>query len=318
MNLRFSILVPCKRVDGYAAECISHCRDLQYTDFEILVSPDVRNGSDPAGVKVVPSGEVGPAAKRDMMADEATGELLAFIDDDAYPSRVWLKAAAKHFEREEVAAVVGPAVTPSSDGLLQRCSGHVYSSIMGTGSHRYRYILGRQREVDDFPSCNFIMRKSVFKQIGGFSTSYWPGEDTKLCMDITDGLKKKIVYDPDVLVYHHRRKLFLPHLMQVWSYAVHRGYFAKKFRRNSLRMSYFLPSLLVIGVIGGIPLTLLHPVLEWGYLAVVGTYVIAVLISSLERRDLMTLPLVSLGTVATHFTYGVGFIWGLLTRDLKA
>ena len=318
MNPRFSILVPCKRVDDYATECISHCQDLQYADFEILVSPDVRNGSDPAGVKVVPSGEIGPAAKRDMMAGEATGELLAFIDNDAYPSKAWLKAAAKHFEREEVAAVVGPAVTPSSDRLLQRCSGHVYSSFMGSGSHRYRYISGRQREVDDFPSCNFIMRKSVFKQIGGFSTSYWPGEDTKLCMDITDGLKKKIVYDPDVLVYHHRRKLFLPHLKQVWSYAVHRGYFAKKFRRNSLRMSYFLPSLLVIGVIGGIPLTLLHPVLEWGYLAVVGTYVIAVLISSLERHDLMTLPLVSLGTVATHFTYGVGFIWGLLTRDLKA
>ncbi len=317
MKPRFSILVPCKGINDYAKECLKYCKNLDCPDFEILISPDTHNGSDPAGVKVVPSGETGPAAKRDMMADEATGELLAFIDDDAYPSKGWLKAAAKHFEREEVAAVVGPAITPSSDGLLQRSSGHVYSSVMGSGSHRYRYIPGRQREVDDYPSCNFIMRKSVFKQVGGFSTSYWPGEDTKLCMDVAHGLKKKIIYDPDVLVYHHRRKLFRPHLKQVWSYAIHRGYFVKKFGRNSLKVSYFLPSLLVIGIIGGIPLAVIHPVLEFGYVAALGAYLLAVLVSSLERRDLKVLPLVFLGTVFTHFTYGVGFAKGLLTRDLK-
>ena len=317
MSLRVSVTIPCKQINGYARECIEQCQALDYPDFEILVSPDSEISISLPGVKILPSGAVGPAEKRDLMAIQASGELLAFIDDDAYPVRTWLKEAVKHFEQQQVAAVVGPAVTPGSDSLLQKGSGGVYTSFMGSGTNRFRYIPMGQRTVDDYPSCNFIIRKSVFEQLGGFSTSYWPGEDTKLCMEVTNELHKSIVYDPKVLVYHHRRELFLPHLRQVWSYAVHRGYFAKRFGRTSLRISYFLPSLFVLGAVCGIGLSFLHPAVKLAYVSAIALYAVMVLISSLEQRNVRIAPLVYLGTVLTHVTYGIGFIKGLLTRDLK-
>lgn len=317
MNSPVSIVIPCKEINDYARECIQYCQALDYPDFEIIVSPDLDTDIQLSNVTVIPSGPVGPAEKRDLMANHANGELIAFIDDDAYPEKYWLKEAAKHFDDQEVAAVAGPAVTPSNDNILQKSSGWVYSSFTGGGSHRYRYIPGGQREVDDYPSCNFIVRKSIFDKLGGFSTSYWPGEDTKLCMEITNKLHKKIIYDPEVLVYHHRRELFIPHLKQIWNYAVHRGYFVKKFPQTSLRVSYFLPSILSIGIILGIPLSFVHPVLMMVYLITLATYLLIVIASSLEARDIRAILLVSLGIISTHLIYGIGFIKGLLTRVLE-
>ena len=46
---------------------------------------------------------------------------------------------------------------------------------------------------------------------------YWPGEDILMCMFAArDGAR--IVYDPAILVYHHRRSAFAAHLRQVWAY----------------------------------------------------------------------------------------------------
>ncbi len=313
---RVSIVIPCKEIDNYARESIEHCLALDYPDFEILLLPDSEPEFHHPQVKVLPTGAMGPAEKRDLATNHASGEILAFIDDDAYPAVHWLKEAVKHFVHDEVAAVGGPAVTPPSDGLLQKASGLVYSSFLSSGSLRARYTPRKQREVEDHPSCNFIIKKSVFQQLGGFSTFFWPGEDTKLCLEITNKLRKKIIYDPKVLVYHHRRKLFIPHLKQLWGYSVHRGYFAKKFPQTSFKPSYLLPSLFCLGLLFGSVASLFNPVVKLIFLSALGVYLLLALLSSLQSKEIEAIPLVFLGIIFTHLTYGIGFIRGLLTWRL--
>ncbi|MBQ5511265.1 MAG: hypothetical protein IIT94_09040, partial [Prevotella sp.] len=77
------------------------------------------------------------------------------------------------------------------------------------------------------------------------------GEDTLLCEDIVYGQGKRLVYDPWAIVYHHRRRLFGPHLRQLGRYAFHRGYFVKKSPKTSFKLSYFVPSLFVLGLVAG-------------------------------------------------------------------
>ncbi len=212
-RVRVSIIIPVKADNANLRQCVEECLALDYPDFEILVLPDhpIHELDDP-GVKCIPTGSVGPAEKRNEGMRHSDAALLAFIDDDAYPARNWLKNAVRHFDDEQIAAVGGPAVTAEHDGLRQKAGGLVYSSLMGGGSYRYRCVPQRQREVDDYPSCNLVVRRSVMERVGGFQTSFWPGEDTALCVDITKHLGKKIMYDPEVLIYHHRRPLFLLHL----------------------------------------------------------------------------------------------------------
>ena len=314
---KVSVIIPLKADNAYIRETLDHLRRVDYPDFEVLVLPDepVDWGD---GVRVVPTGPVGPAAKRDLALDHATGDILAFLDDDAYPTRDWLAYAVRHFDDPSVAAVGGPAVTPEPDSPMQKASGHVYASLLGGGNYAYRYVAQSPREVDDYPTCNLLVRRVDFEAVGGFDTRFWPGEDTKLCLDLTQRLGKKIVYAPGAVVYHHRRALFGPHLRQVRSYALHRGYFAKRFPETSLRLSYFLPTLLVLGLVGGALLSVLLPALLPLYGVGVGLYLVAALVSAaLTSRSLVWTPVVAAGIVATHVVYGIWFPIGLLTPMLS-
>jgi len=277
------------------------------------------------GVTVIPSGAVGPSVKRDLCASRANGEILAFLDDDAYPAEGWLEAAAEAFEDPEVAGLGGPAVTPPHDSVARWASGLVYASMLAGGPYAYRYMPLPARQVDDYPTCNLLVRKSVMQEIGGFGTEFWPGEDTVACLKITHQLKKRMLYDPRVLVYHHRRDVYRGHLKQVNSYALHRGYFVKKFPETSLRPSYFAPSLLLLGVALG-----WLPALAWGawgrlWLAGLGLYAALVALESLrmglgapqEKRGLKLFWLTASGIAVTHLSYGWHFLRGLTASRLN-
>jgi len=267
-------------------------------------------------VKVIPTGILSPAEKRDMAVKHTKGEILAFLDDDTYPKEDWLKEAVKRFKNADIAAVGGPAITPAEDSPRQKASGEIFASVTTSGAYAYRYRPSKERFVDDYPSCNFLVRKSVMDELGGFKTSFWPGEDTKLCLDITKKLKKKILYDPQVLVWHHRRELFLPHLRQIINYAIHRGYFVKKYPETSARITYFLPSFFVLWMyIAGVA-SLFWPLLRAVYLAILLIYLLTVLIFSIIPKKPKIVHLIFLGMIMTHFAYGVFFIKGLLSSKM--
>lgn len=316
-----SVIIPVKRINDYVRETTRHLEVINYDNFEVIVLPDEADKTDvlSADVRVIATGPMGPAEKRDKGSEYASGEILAFLDDDAFPRNDWLVNAVRHFMRPEVGAVAGPGVTPDNDSIMKKASGAVYSSHLGSGSLIYRYIPRTIREVDDFPSVNLLVRKDLFKQIGGFDTTFWPGEDTKLCMDIVNA-RNKIIYDPDVFVWHHRRKLFGPHLQQVANYALHRGFFAKKYPKTSRRPTYFIPALFVLGLLGGPFAAVYGGPLFWIYLVVEGGYLIVLLFAALwagimngsGRVGVLVMP----GILSTHLIYGAFFIRGFMTSDL--
>ena len=330
---KVSIIIAVGKWNSNLDECLKYCREVVYPSYEIIVLPDDYSGNPPDKVIIIPTGKTSPGAKRDIGAENSTGEILAFLDDDTYPVRDWLSKAVEIFVNDQsVGSVGGPAVTPPNDDLSQQASGLVYSSWLVGGTYRYRYVPQARREVDDYPTCNLLVRKDVFDTLGGFDTHFWPGEDTKLCLEIVRKLNKKIIYDPGVLVYHHRRKLFHPHLKQVWNYGLHRGHFVKRFPETSFRLSYFLPSLWVLGVLFGWIGYFIHPLLGTIYLGVIVFYLLMALftalsvdvseadISKTKHYDLSSqIKLrwdVFWGLLVTHFVYGLWFLRGLLVSKL--
>jgi hypothetical protein len=201
---------------------------------------------------------------------------------------------------------------------MQKASGAILASRIAMGRLADRYAPAKVRGDDDLPTCNLLVRRGVVDRLGGFNVDFWPGEDTHLCLQITRGLGLKMIYAPDVVVYHHRRALFRPHLRQIWAYGLHRGFFAKRYPETSRRLLYFAPSMLVVGLILGIPLAFMNPILGAVFVAVVLVYLAVCLFEGLRLRSLKLIPLVFSGLILTHLTYGVAFLKGLLVRRLKA
>ncbi len=310
-----SIIIPCKNIDNYTRECIEYCKRLDNADFEIILLPDYATEII-EGVKTIVTGAVSPGTKRNIGVNNSGGEFCAFIDNDAYPRSDWLTRALKYFEDPEVGGVGGPGLTPEADGFMQKAGGYVLSSFM-VGNLSSRYKTKSCFESDDIHSCNFIARKTVVEAAGGWNEKYWPGEDTLMCLAIKK-LGKKLVESSDVVVYHHRRSLFKPHLRQVSRFGEHRGFFVKKFPENSVKLTYFFPSLLVSSFLAGILISLLFPFFADVLLVGVAVYLVSSLIAAaLQVRNAKLLFSVWLGIIVTHIIYGSYFLSGLIKRDLK-
>jgi len=309
-----SIIIPVKKNNRFLEECVDNCLKIDYPFYEIIILPDEMLGVyNDKRIRVISTGNTLPAAKRDIGAENANGEILAFLDDDTYPCEGWLKQAVLNFSDDSIACVCGPAVTPKNEPLLNKAGGLVFESFIVSGPARFRYLPLKKRFTDDFPSCNFLIRKNVFHKIGGFKTKFWPGEDTVLCMEVVYNLRKKIIYDPLVLVYHHRRQLFARHTSQVANYAKHRGYFLKRYPKNSFKLGYFIPSLIVLTLLFCLFLAMFINV---NFFYVWLAYFSVVLLFSLNK-DPRLLFYVFIGTILTHFAYGINFISGILAKKLK-
>ena len=325
-----SVVIACPGDSWMLRECLAGLAAQTYRNFEVIVLPDgldqtsnIQHPTSTLQLTLLPNGKVRPAEKRNLGIRAAKGEIVAFIDDDAYPDVHWLEYAVKYFGEPTIGGVGGPGVTPPNDGFRARAGGRVYDNPLVSGSYRYRYRAGGvRRDVDDYPSCNLFVRKDLLDSFGGYRTDFWPGEDTLLCKDIVDA-GRRIVYDPWVIVNHHRRALFGAHLRQLGRYAFHRGYFVKRYPSNSRHLAYFVPSAFVLYLLLGVPaaaalLSLGRPGTLQGLaglllLAPLALYAALVLLTTLARNPFMWL-LTAAGVVATHVCYGVQFVRGLCAR----
>ncbi|MEI7945651.1 MAG: glycosyltransferase [bacterium] len=313
-----SVVIVCPAPSPYLTECLNALANQTYPHFEVIVLPDelASLGNFPFPLQVIPTGKTRPAEKRNQGIQKAKGEIVAFLDDDAYPVATWLEHAVKYFTLPDVGGVGGPGVTPPGDPFMAQAGGRVYANALVSGNFRYRYVGDRVRsQVDDVPSCNLFVRRETLLAINGYRTDFWPGEDTILCIDIVFGQKKRIIYDPWVVVCHHRRPLFGPHLRQIGRYALHRGHFAKRFPSTSLRFSYLIPTFFVLGILIGLPLAFLHPWLFTTYFGVLALYGIITLVSSFSLSPALWF-MTWLGVMATHIVYGIRFLMGLLSRRM--
>lgn len=315
--MKFSIIIPVKEINDYILKFVPIILKQTEKDFEIIILPNkYENPFNNKKIKIIESGEVGPAKKRDIGAREAKGEILAFIDDDAYPDKNWLQKARKIFENKDIDALGGPNLTPPNSNYFQKLSGNVLASFFISGPTYFRYKKAEKREIDDFPSCNLFVRRNKFLKLGGFDTKFWPGEDTKLCLEIKK--QGRIIYDPEVIVFHHRRKDLQGYIKQIFSYSKHRGFFARNRDENSYKLSYFIPSLFVIGLIFGGILSLFSNWINNLYLLTLLVYSLIMIIQAIKLEEIKNIiPFFILGLI-THIVYGVGFLKGFFIKELKS
>src|SRR5437764_13334622 len=90
----------------------------------------------------------------------ATGEIVAYVEDDAYPDPQWLTYLAGAFARCSHVGIGGPNIAPFGDGAIAEC----VARALGGPTH----ILLTDDEAEHIPGCNMAFRKSALEAVGGF------------------------------------------------------------------------------------------------------------------------------------------------------
>jgi glycosyltransferase involved in cell wall biosynthesis len=321
--IKYTFVIPVKEINEYIRQSIPKVLGIGRNDFEILIYPDESTEEVWPKTRQISSGRIGPAAKRNLALRDAKGDILIFIDDDAFPAKNFLDILEKDFSQKNIAATGGPAITPKENKFWQKVSGATFLSPLSGGfPERYR-PMGRKKFVNDWPSVNLSIRKNTFSEIGGFACEFWPGEDTKLGYDLLTQKNSRILYDPELVVYHHRREGLWKHVQQVSSYGLHRGFFAKKYPQTSRNWRYFMPSLFFLFIVAGGMASFFSANIFYLYIFGWSVYFVAILnafydIWKHEKNILITLA-ASYYIFLTHVFYGVRFIQGFVfTRELKS
>src|SRR4030095_15773994 len=128
---------------------------------------------------------------------EAKGEIVAYIDDDAYPDPHWLTYIAATFMRTPHVGIGGPNLPPPGDGAVADC----VANAPGGPIH----VLLSDTEAEHIPGGNMAFRKTGLQAIGGFDPQFrTAGDDVDICWRLQQQ-GWTIGFSPAAMVWHHRR-----------------------------------------------------------------------------------------------------------------
>ena len=314
---KVSIIIPFKELNKHVNKCIEKCLELDYNNYDIILLPDEAINTNSPKTKVIVTGKVHPSIKRNLAVSKTDSEFIASIDSDAYPDKDWLKNAIPFFKDQNIGAVGGPNSIPKDASLLEKAAIHIIYSKLGLDSaYRIKKYNNKGYECRELASSNLIFRKNVLEKVHGYKHTLPTGEDSMISFDIRKS-GKLIIYSSDVKVYHHRRKLFLPHLERIYQQAYDKAIILKKsFSFNNL--IYFVPSFFVLFLLLGLIISLVNVYFKMLYLSIIGFYSFVILIESIKTKDIRIMILFIIGLPFTHIAYGLGFLRGLLKLNAES
>lgn len=188
---------------------------LDYPDVEVIVVDDGSTDDSAAiaerhGFRVISTPNRGLSSARNTGVAAASGEIVAFIDDDAMPDPHWLTYLVDTFARTDFVAVGGPNLPVPGDGAVA----DAVAAAPGNPVH----VLIDDRDAEHIPGCNSAFRIDALKAVGGFDPAFrTAGDDVDVCWRILDR-GWRLGYAPAAVVWHHRRGTVRGYLRQQRGY----------------------------------------------------------------------------------------------------
>lgn len=212
----FSIVVCTHNRAALLADCIDSLlnQTIDKSRFEIIIVDNNSTDNTEAvakeflrnhiNIKYLQEKTVGYSAPRNLGWKNASGNIIAYIDDDEIAAPDWLGSIEKAFKIEGKPDIVGGIylikydVTPP-DWFTE--------SMGGTNKNRKKGILNQRKDCY-LAGGNIAFKKKVLEKLNGFSNNFnikngflMMGEDTDICIRAKN-TGFQLFYDPDIKIYH--------------------------------------------------------------------------------------------------------------------
>ncbi|MDD5439553.1 MAG: glycosyltransferase [Candidatus Omnitrophica bacterium] len=248
-----SIIIPTWRHSAVLKKCLASLERLDYPRDKIeviLISKDPVEAEIKTALTIkCLSAHYGHnhARMRNDAAKAASGEMLAFIDDDVSVKSDWLTSGMRYFFIPGAGAIGGPGTAPAAMSFSERCAYYTLASPFASGFTYMRYFnMGTlyQAGENDLILCNNMIKKDCFIKAGGFHERQVPCEENELYRRIIDA-GYKLFYVPDIEVEHKVKPVFVM-IMKAYWYGTGRGGFIVRVPKDNRKPRIFIPSLSLI------------------------------------------------------------------------
>lgn len=313
MSLRCSVIMPMDRPGADARRAVASVlgqRPDRLVELLVVAGSPIELPDD-SRLRVLVVEDRNPAVRRNRAAAEARGDLLAFIDDDAFAREDWLENAAAYLEgNPETLAVGGPDPAPDDSPIPELVSDTLLATRWigsGIAAHESRRGVFDVRAPHDLALVNLVVRRSAFEEVGGFDEAIgYIGEDTALVERLIG--KGRVAYHDGVVVCHRRRSFPMAYVRQRWRYRVKTG-------RLLVTAGARYRNARVLGFLAVVTVFLLAaPLFPRAGLALIAIYALLTfgLGVSVTRLPVWSWPMIPVAFAVHHATYYAGIIVGAL------
>ncbi|MEJ6791413.1 MAG: glycosyltransferase [Lacinutrix sp.] len=322
MQLYFSFIIPVYNRPSEIEELLESFSKLEpVKDFEIVI---IEDGSTLSSKEVVEKyiaqlnisyyfkENSGPGDSRNNGMNKAKGNYFIILDSDCILPKDYLVEVEKNLKSNFVDCFGGPDAAHQSFTNLQKAINFSMTSIITTGG-----IRGNKNSVNKFQprSFNMGLSKKAFKATQGFSRIH-PGEDPDLSIRLWN-LGFETAFFETAYVYHKRRISWSKFYIQVNKFGMVRP-ILNQWHPTTKKITYWFPSLFVLGLILSVLLTFLHIMLP--LYVILGYYVVAFSVAVLQTKSITVAFQSVIALTIQFFGYGIGFLKstffiGLLKRN---
>jgi GT2 family glycosyltransferase len=197
-----SVIVCTHNGERTLRRCLEGIAELRYPRFEVIVVDDGSTDRSAAiaaefDVRLISIEQSGLSAARNVGLAAARGEIVAYLDDDAWPDPDWLRFLVLAFRTSSHGAVGGPNLPPADDGSVAAC----VANSPGGPTH----VLLSDSEAEHIPGCNMAYRRAALERIGGFDPQFLTaGDDVDVCWRLQDA-GETLGFHAAAVVWHRRR-----------------------------------------------------------------------------------------------------------------
>jgi mycofactocin system glycosyltransferase len=203
-----SVIVPVRNREQEIAACLESLLRLRYPleKLDLIVVDDASEDRTPEVVSRFPVRLISVQRRsrasfcRNLGAQHANGDILAFIDSDCLADTLWLRELVPAFREQSIGVVGGGVDSVSAAKALDRYEKVKSPLHMGPwlkrseGREGFFYV----------PSCNLLTRKDLFAKLGGFRADLDVGEDVDYCWRVQD-TGYRVEYRPAGKIFHRHR-----------------------------------------------------------------------------------------------------------------
>ncbi|NLT34972.1 MAG: mycofactocin system glycosyltransferase [Gaiellales bacterium] len=180
-----TVIVPVKDGEAVLRDCLTSILAQRYParSLELMVVDDgsrdrTAHIAAEAGCRIISAGtNRGQSWARNRAAQEAAGDILAFIDADCVAAPDWLEQLVPAFSWARVGAVGGRVESYYHATALDRYESAFSSLQLGSNA----IIQGPGPSTFYVPTCNMLVRRSAYRALGGLREDMRVGEDVDLC-----------------------------------------------------------------------------------------------------------------------------------------
>lgn len=318
-----SIIMPVRNEADFIATSLGAVlsQDYPHDRLEVLIADGLSTdgtreiavrkatGSD-IPVKILDnSRQITPAALN-IASGQARGEIIIRVDGHCKIMPDYVSRCVRHLSVREVAGVGGPIRTVAHTAT-GRAIAAAMSSTFGVGDAAFRIGSGGAALVDTiaFPAYH----RQVVEQAGPYDEELKRNQDDEYNYRLRK-LGYTLLLADDIQSEYYSRVTF----GKLWSQYFEYGFYKVRVVQKhtwQMRPRQFAPPLFVLLLMGGGLLAPLSALLCYGWLAVVGFYLLANLTASAlvaARADWRLFPLLPMAFGSLHIAYGAGFLAGLV------